>query len=128
MSKRESLTTEELFADADADPERRARWERLALARAVADAVLDYRVAHKLSQRALAKKLGMKPSAVGRLELAEHNPSIETLQHLASVLELHILLEVVPAADGAPVPLPAQLRVVADHTAPGGERLRVAVG
>jgi transcriptional regulator with XRE-family HTH domain len=128
LSKRESWSTEEFFAEADADPERRARWERLALARAVADAVLDYRVAQGLSQRALATKLGMKPSAVARLELAEHNPSVDTLQHLARVLGLHLVLELVPGADRAPVGLPEPLRLVADHTAPGGERLRVAVG
>jgi transcriptional regulator with XRE-family HTH domain len=80
----------------DISPERRAAWERLALARAVANALVAYRGQHGLSQRALAVQLGVRPSVVARLELAEHNPTIETLQHLSRALGLRIALEVVP--------------------------------
>ena len=127
-TKKEWLPAEEFFADVDADPQRRARWEQLALARAVADAVLDHRVAHKLSQRALAAKLGMKPSAVARLELAEHNPSIETLQRLAELLDLRVILDVAPAGRKAALRLPAGVRVVGDSTTAAGTRLLVAAG
>ena len=51
------------------DPEFRREWERTALAREVAVAIVGYRAAHKLSQRALADKLGWRPSMVSRLEI-----------------------------------------------------------
>jgi DNA-binding XRE family transcriptional regulator len=68
------------------DPEFRDYWERTALARAVAIAVIRYRSEHELSQRALARQLGMPYSQIARLEIGEHNPSIETLQRLAKGL------------------------------------------
>lgn len=82
------------------DPEMREYWERTALARAVANAVIRYRIDHSLSQRALAEKLGWKPSQVARLELGEHNPGMETLAHLAQRLGLRFRLEVGPTGRG----------------------------
>jgi transcriptional regulator with XRE-family HTH domain len=94
MTRTELLTMDDLLGKIS--PERQAAWERLALARAVANALVAYRGQHGLSQRALAAQIGMRPSVVARLELAEHNPSIETLQRLAEALGLDIALEVVP--------------------------------
>ena len=90
----ELLTMDDLL-DA-VSPERQAAWERLALARAVANALVAYRGEHGLSQRALAARLGMRRPVVGRLELAEHNPTMETLQHLSRAIGLRIAREVVP--------------------------------
>lgn len=123
-----SLSTEEMFAAADADPERRARWEQLALARAAADVVLDYRVRHRLSQRRMAEKLGMKPSAVARLELGEHNPSVEMLQRLATALELRFVLQVAPSSRAKEMTVPRGLKTVEDVTATDGSRVLVAAG
>jgi len=79
------------------DPETREYWERTALARAVANSVVRYRTEHGMSQRALAAKLGWKPSQVARLELGEHNPGMETLTHLAQRLGLRFAMEIGPA-------------------------------
>lgn len=78
------------------DPEFRREWERTALAREVATAIVAYRAAHKLSQRALAGRLGWRPSVVSRLEAAEHNPSIDTLMELSRKLGLKMRIEVTP--------------------------------
>lgn len=78
------------------DPEFRREWERTALAREVAVAIVSYRAAHKLSQRALAEKLGWRPSVVSRLEAAEHNPSIDTLLELSRKLGLRMRIDVTP--------------------------------
>jgi ribosome-binding protein aMBF1 (putative translation factor) len=69
-------TATEVFAEMDAemDAEARARWERTALARAVANAIVAYRTSRRLSQGTLAAKLGMNRPAISRLELGEHNP------------------------------------------------------
>jgi transcriptional regulator with XRE-family HTH domain len=93
-------TSEQLLAeDLASDPEFRELWERTALARAVSLAVLRYRTDHGLSQTALAKKLGMKQPQVSRLELGEHNPSMETLLRLSAHLGLEFNIQVRPVAD-----------------------------
>lgn len=92
MKSHEQAVTEELARD----PEFRREWERTALAREVAAAIVGYRAAHGLSQRALADKLGWRPSVVSRLEAAEHNPSIETLMALSIKLGLVMRITVAP--------------------------------
>src|SRR3989304_9948138 len=79
------------------DPASRERWERTALARAVAIAVIRYRSQHGLSQRALAKQLGMPQPHVARLELGEHNPSVDMLQRLPQGLGRCFVIAVAPA-------------------------------
>lgn len=78
------------------DPDFRAYWERTALARAIAHQVIAYRMTHQLSQARLAKILGMKQSAISRLEVGEHNPTWETLQLLASKLGMSFLVGIMP--------------------------------
>jgi ribosome-binding protein aMBF1 (putative translation factor) len=92
MKSHEQAVAEELARD----PKFRREWERTALARQVAVAIVAYRAAQKLSQRALADKLGWRPSVVSRLEAAEHNPSIETLVELSYKLGLKMRIEVTP--------------------------------
>lgn len=121
------LTKDELLADHFADPAVRARWEGTALARAVAHAVLGYRIANKLSQRALAAKLGMKQPHVARLELGEHTPSIETLARLSNVLGTRFVIDVAPAGEAA-LMLPPGVRVVEDTTSASGSHVLVAAG
>jgi ribosome-binding protein aMBF1 (putative translation factor) len=112
------------------DPTFRAYWERTALARAVALAVLGYRVKHGLTQTRLAEKLGARQPQVARLEMGEHTPSLEMLQRLARVLGLRFIVDVAPAGAGAPesaLTLPAGVEVVEDVTA-DGSRVMVATG
>ncbi|HVC32124.1 MAG TPA: helix-turn-helix transcriptional regulator [Chloroflexota bacterium] len=103
------------------DPEFRAYWERTALARAIAHRVIAYRMKHQLSQTRLAKILGMKQSAISRLEVGEHNPTWETLQLLASKLGMSFLVGIMPvqAQNTWMAPLVAE---VMEH-APSVERL-----
>ncbi len=56
------------------DPDFRAHWERTALARAVALAVIGYRVKHHLTQTRLAEKLGVRQPQVARLEMGSTPP------------------------------------------------------
>lgn len=120
-------TSTEVFAEMDAemDEEARVRWERTALARAVANAMATYRTEHGLSQGALAAKIGVKRPAISRLELGEHNPSIETLERLASVLGLRFIVDVAPAGRAAAT-FPPGVRIVADATGTSGTRILVA--
>lgn len=93
-------TSEQLLADDLAsDPEFRTAWERTALARAVAIAIVRYRGEHDLSQRAFAERVGMSQPQVARLELGEYNPRMETLMRLSSRLELEFRIDIRPKVE-----------------------------
>jgi transcriptional regulator with XRE-family HTH domain len=98
MKLSEMKTNDELIAEQlRTDPEFRAEWERTALARAVALAIVRYRGDHDLSQRELAERLGMKQPQVARLELGEVNPSMETLMRISARLGIEFTIDVRPA-------------------------------
>jgi len=91
-------THEELLAaELAADPEFAAEWERLALARMVAARLAGYRSEHGLSQRALAKLLGVSQPRVVELESGEKNPQIETLVKIAAATGLEFAIDIAPA-------------------------------
>ena len=96
MKLADMVTQEELLQKELADPAFRAEWERTALARAVATQVVGYRARHGLTQKRLAEELGVKQPQVARLESGEHNPSIETLARLASVMAIEINIDIRP--------------------------------
>ena len=69
---------------------------------ALAYELVDYRRRNGLSQRALARQLGLPHSTVTRIELAEHEPRISTLCVLADLLDMEMGLQIRP---GKPVRL-----------------------
>lgn len=81
-----------------ADPSFRVEWQRLAPARELAATLLRYRVEHKLSQRDLAKKLGVSQPRVVKLESGEHNPEIDTIINAVRQLGIEFVLDVAPAS------------------------------
>ena len=89
-------TSEQVLAEELRDPDFKREWDRTALARAVALKVLAHRVDHSLSQRGLAKQLGMTQPQVARLEAGEHNPTIDTLARLAQTLDIEFAIDVHP--------------------------------
>lgn len=102
MKLSEMKTTDQLIAeDLERDPVFRAEWERTAVARAVAIAIVRYRGEHDLSQRELADRLGMKQPQVARLELGEINPSIDTLMRISSGLGIEFTIDVRPVGKPA---------------------------
>jgi len=111
-------------------PEFPREWERSALARAVAIAVVGYRAKRHLTQTQLAKRLGVRQPHIARLETGEHTPSMEMLQRLARALGLRFIVEVAPMRRGASkskLTLPPGVELVEDVVA-GGSRVRVATG
>lgn len=100
MDLGEFKTSDQLLAeDLASDPEFRAEWERTALARAVAIELVRYRGERQLSQRGLAKLLGMSQPQIARLEIGEHNPRMETLVRLSSSLGLEFKIDIRPEAE-----------------------------
>jgi len=80
------------------DPAFREEWERTALARLVAVQLIKYRAANKLSQRALAERLGKKQPYVARLEAGDTNPDFETLVNISRALGIEFVIDIAPAA------------------------------
>lgn len=68
------------------DPEFRKMVEIETKKLEIAMAVNELRRKKKISQARLASKIGMKQSAIGRIEIGEQNLTIETLQKIASAL------------------------------------------
>lgn len=95
MSRR-LISNSQVLEEMLQDPVFRAEWERTALARAVAEAVIGYRAEHGLSQTGLARLLGWSQPVVARLEAAEHNPTMDTLLALARALGLRVHVDVGP--------------------------------
>lgn len=90
-------TADEVLAAAlGADPQFAAEWERLALARVVAARLIAYRADNGLSQRELAKRLGVSQPRVVELESGEKNPQIETLIKIAAKTGLEFAIDIAP--------------------------------
>jgi DNA-binding XRE family transcriptional regulator len=90
-------TADEVLAAAlEADPKFAAEWERLALARIVATRLIAYRSENRLSQRELAKQLGVSQPRVVELESGERNPQIETLVKIAAKTGLEFAIDIAP--------------------------------
>jgi transcriptional regulator with XRE-family HTH domain len=78
------------------DPEFAQEWERTAVARLVAEQLIEYRADHKLSQKKLGELIGMKQPYITRLESGEHNPDIETLIKISRALGIEFLIDIAP--------------------------------
>jgi transcriptional regulator with XRE-family HTH domain len=93
-----------LAAELAADPEFAAEWERLAIARMLAVALIRYRSVHDLSQRALATKLGVSQPRIVELESGEKNPTFDTknptfdtIVKIAAATGLEFAIDIAPA-------------------------------
>lgn len=69
------------------DPEVRAAYDALEPEFELAAAIIRKRLEKKMSQAALAKKMGTKQSAISRLESGEYNPSLTLLRKVAKALD-----------------------------------------
>jgi transcriptional regulator with XRE-family HTH domain len=85
---------DDVLTDSLADPQVRAEWERTALARELALWLIRYRQHYGLTQTALAKQLAWRQPMVARLERADHEPSIATLQYLGAQLGLRTKIDI----------------------------------
>jgi transcriptional regulator with XRE-family HTH domain len=89
----DALVAEEQLAD----PSFKAEWQRLVPAREFAATLLRYRAEHKLSQRALAERLGVSQPRIVKLEAGEHNPEVDTIINAVRRLGIEFVLDVSPA-------------------------------
>ena len=79
------------------DEDFRSEWTRLAPARQFAAMIIGYRADHGLSQRGLAKLLGVSQPRITRMESGEQNPDFETIIAVVGKLGSEFVLDVAPA-------------------------------
>jgi transcriptional regulator with XRE-family HTH domain len=93
-----TVTFEHLLAEEqERDPEFRAEWQRLAPAQAFSDVLIRYRAEESISQRELARRLGVSQPRVAKLESGEHNPSIDSIINVVRCLGIEFAIDIVPA-------------------------------
>lgn len=68
------------------DPEFRKAWEESEAEYLVSKAIIEKRLAKKLSQRELAKKVKTSQAAISRVESMNGNPSLSFLKRIAAAL------------------------------------------
>lgn len=124
MARTELVPAEDVLEEELADPALLARWQELALARAVAIWLVRFRAKHGLSQERLAARLGVSQPVVARLESGEHVPRMETLLRLSETLGMSLRLDVTPPPR-EPVAKPPEDATVEHTSTPGGARLQV---
>ena len=74
------------------NPEFRRAYEALEPEFALIRQIIEKRLKKKLTQTALAKKLGTKQSAIARLESGNYNPSLAFLEKVAEALDSRLVV------------------------------------
>ncbi len=82
------------------DPEFRKEYEALQPEHAVIQALIDARKASGLTQRDLSERTGIAQGDISKLERGNANPSIRTLQRLASGMGMVVKVEFLPSSSG----------------------------
>ena len=78
------------------DPEFRAEYEALEPEFAIMQAMIDARKATGMTQKQLADATGINQADISKLERGNANPSLRTLQRLASGMGMRLKLEFEP--------------------------------
>jgi transcriptional regulator with XRE-family HTH domain len=82
------------------DPEYAAAAERLGTSVVIANMVTASRARLAMTQDELAVQMGTTKSAISRLESGRHLPNIDTVQRLANVLGVTVVIQPALAAEG----------------------------
>lgn len=79
-----------------ADPEVAAAYDALQPTYDVARQIIALRAARQISQAELAARVGTKQSSISRLENANNEPSIATLEKICRALDARLVIQLVP--------------------------------
>ena len=79
------------------DPEFKIEFDALAAEYQLINAILDARKAANITQKQLAEKTGIAQSDISKIENGNANPSLKTIERIASGLGMTVKVEFVPA-------------------------------
>ena len=81
------------------NPEFKAEWDATEAEFSVIKSIITARQARNITQKQLAEITGISQADISRLENGNANPSLRTLQKIASGLGMRVKVEFVPAAN-----------------------------
>lgn len=86
MKKRPIYTFQDHLKELLKDPEFKKEWEDSEVEYQLGRRLIEARLKGRLSQRALAKKVGTSQSVIARIEGMDANPSLSLLKRIAAGL------------------------------------------
>lgn len=87
-TQKKPISNKDLLASLRKDPEYKVAESSFETKIVLARNILRYRADHRLTQRDLAEKAGMKQPRIADLESMRGNPSLDTLEKIATALEV----------------------------------------
>ncbi len=90
-------TLENALAEQMESPEFRAEYEALEPEFAIIQAMIDARKHSGITQKQLSERTGIAQADISKLERGSANPSLKTMQRLASGMGMKLKVEFVPA-------------------------------
>lgn len=91
-----SVKFEDYLKEQLQDPEFKKEYEALQPEHAIIQAIIDARKKSGLSQKELSERTGIAQGDISKLENGNGNPSLRTLQRLATGMGMILKLEFVP--------------------------------
>ena len=79
------------------DPEFKTEYDALSAEYQLINAILDARKAVNITQKQLAEKTGIAQSDISKIENGNANPSLKTIERIASGMGMNLRVEFVPA-------------------------------
>jgi transcriptional regulator with XRE-family HTH domain len=89
-------TLEDALAQQMKNPDFRAEYEKLEPEFAIIQAIIDARKSSGLTQRQISERTGIAQGDISKLERGGANPSLRTLQRLASGMDMKLKVEFLP--------------------------------
>ena len=79
---------ERVFEEQLKDPAIKEEWDALEPEFAIIQALIDARKSSGITQKQLSEKTGIAQGDISKIENGEANPSLKTLKHLASGMDM----------------------------------------
>lgn len=95
-NKMKIFTLEDHLKESLKDPEFRKAWEESEVEYQLACKLIEARINRKISQRALAKKVGTSQAAISNIEGMNANPSLLFLKRMAKALNSSLEIKFIP--------------------------------
>ena len=90
------LTLEDALAEQMKNPAFRAEYEALEPEFAIIQAMIDARKHSGITQKQLSERTGIAQADISKLENGGANPSLKTMQRLASGMDMRLKVEFIP--------------------------------